>query len=519
MKQRNFSRRKRTTNRTAAAEGGAVTGLVISVRFHDGRYHGAGDWPPSPARLFQALVAGAARGTALAEEDVAALRWLEALDPPVIAAPKARCGTGFKNYVPNNDLDAVGGDLRRIGAIRTAKTIRPRLFDAAQPLLYIWRFEAEPLEAQRMIALAERLYQFGRGVDMAWAWAELVESDAIETRLAACLGVVYRPGGGEGKTVLACLQRGSLESLRRRFDAQQKRFSVVGKGEQLFSQPPKPRFRMVSYAAPWWRRLFDLRAAGDGSAEPAFAPHPLRDAPSLVAIVRDLAVQRLKRGLSGNDACIERVLIGRGATEADKTARVRIVPLPSIGHAHADQVIRRVLVEIPPNCPIAAGDIEWAFSGLPLGADPETGEIGDRSRAVLTQSADQRMLRHYGIDSVTAAASVWRTVTPAALPQSAGRRASRRKTAPERVEEETKAAAAVVQALRHAGIATRVTAVRVQREPFAGNGERVEVFARDSRFTSQRLWHVEITVAEPISGPVIIGDGRYLGLGLMRPAA
>ena len=29
--------------------------LVISIRLYDGRYHGAGEWPPAPARLFQAL--------------------------------------------------------------------------------------------------------------------------------------------------------------------------------------------------------------------------------------------------------------------------------------------------------------------------------------------------------------------------------------------------------------------------------------------------------------------------------
>src|SRR3954453_18402502 len=96
-------------------------GLLISVRFQDGRYHGAGDWPPSPARLFQALVAGAAQGSVLTDEDAAALRWLEGLDPPIIAAPQMRAGQGFQNYVPNNDLDAVGGDLRRIAEIRTPK--------------------------------------------------------------------------------------------------------------------------------------------------------------------------------------------------------------------------------------------------------------------------------------------------------------------------------------------------------------------------------------------------------------
>src|SRR5262249_37316688 len=37
------------------------------------------------------------------------------------------------------------------------------------------------------------------------------------------------------------------------------------------------------------------------------------------------------------------------------------------------------------------------------------------------------------------------------------------------------------------------------------------------RFTKERLWHVEIGFGRPVPGPLLIGDGRYLGLGLMAP--
>jgi CRISPR-associated protein Csb2 len=56
--------------------------LLISVRFHDGRYHGRLDWPPSPARLFQALVAGVAQDDMLPEEDRRALLWFESSNRP-----------------------------------------------------------------------------------------------------------------------------------------------------------------------------------------------------------------------------------------------------------------------------------------------------------------------------------------------------------------------------------------------------------------------------------------------------
>src|SRR5581483_8717579 len=107
-----------------------MAALVIYVRLHDGRYHGRGDWPPSPARLFQALVAGAGLSGRLSEAKQA-LKWLEKLPAPVIAAPRAwqpRRGVLF--YMPNNDSDRIEGDPLEMAKIRTAtKVFRPYFFD------------------------------------------------------------------------------------------------------------------------------------------------------------------------------------------------------------------------------------------------------------------------------------------------------------------------------------------------------------------------------------------------------
>lgn len=117
-----------------------MAALVIYVRLHDGRYHGRDDWPPSPARLFQALVAGAGLSGPLEKSDRQALKWFEALPAPIIAAPRAwqpRRGVLF--YMPNNDSDGIEGDPAKMAKIRTAtKIFRPYLFDAAIPFVYAW---------------------------------------------------------------------------------------------------------------------------------------------------------------------------------------------------------------------------------------------------------------------------------------------------------------------------------------------------------------------------------------------
>lgn len=493
-------------------------GLLISVRFHDGRYHGAGDWPPSPARLFQALVAGAACGGALSGQDKESLIWLENLQAPVIAAPLMHSGRGFTNFVPNNDLDAVGGDPRRVGEIRAGKVIRPRIFNAQIPLVYAWPFPADEEEehrASQICTLAERLYQLGRGADMAWAVAEVLEWGEIEAWLAAYQGPISYPCKNGGNGALACPAKGSLKSLEDRFCQMRKRLAAEKREEVLFTQPSKPRFTMQPYDSPAARLLYELR---ETTHEAGFRPWPLTTALTLVEHLRDGAAEKLKRALPGEAGMIDRVFIGRDATEADKAVRLRITPLPSIGHTHADHAIRRVLVEIPPNCPLRADDIGWAFSGLSVAGSREPGEC-----SILMRTGDDGMLEHFG---AAEAFRVWRTVTPAALPQKAARRRidparihdrTKQKGARERIEEEARAASAVRQALRHAQVDAPAETIRVQREPFEVKGARAEAFAEGSRFAKERLWHVEIAFAKPVRGPLVLGDGRYLGLGLFAP--
>lgn len=488
--------------------------LLVSIRFHDGRYHGADDWPPAPARLFQALVVGAARGDKLAGEDKEALEWLEELDAPVIAVPAARTGQSCKSFVPNNDLDQFGGEPRKISKTRTAtKNTRPHIFDSGVPLLFVWTFNggaSSADHARTVCKIAERLYQLGRGVDMAWAWAELLDSGEVETRLSFHGGIVHRPTKCRTGKALLCPRKGSLASLKERYDANRMRFTYVKEGkkaQQLFSQPPKPRFAKVAYDTPPQQVLLEIRAP---TQDESFVSWPHTRAAKLVLTLRDKAAGRLKEALPGEAGTIDRVLIGREATEADKATRVRILPLPSIGHSHADRAVRRVLVEVPPNCPLRADDVAWAFSGLEE-IDLDTGEILWN----LVRAAEWGMLAHYGVrNSQQNAFHVWRTITPAALPvMPTGRRTAGAK----RVAGEVKIARTVVQALRHAGVAVPVESIRVQREPFDHNGTRAEEFAMPERFSARGLHHVEIAFAQAVRGPLVIGNGRYLGLGLLAP--
>lgn len=490
--------------------------LTIHVRAHDGRYHGDGDELPSPFRLFQALVAGAGISGPLDDRTKQALTWLEGLpDAPIVASPRMARGQAVTMFMPNNDLDKFGGDVRNIAKTRGAKKVwSPRHFDAAVPWIYAWRFAEDGVtHADTICALAEQLYQLGRGVDMAWAWGEVLDEAALDAKLGEYDGIVRRPSAGDG-LLLACPKKGSFKSLERRYQAP--RFRTES-GQRVFVQQPKPNCRHVSYDSPPVRYVFELRSSADSERRVAW---PLERASILVVAARDAARQRLITARPDWLHEVDRHLVGRkpdGSNAVPSESRVRIIPVPSIGMYYADRAIRRLLVEIPAACPLRSDDVRWAFSAAEL-FDPDIGEAKD---VLLSPSAEDDMLRHYGVG---ARARVFRSVTPVALPAEGKRRRieptrkrSEAKRGLERVAETSGARAAVVQALRHAGVSAPVESIRLQREPFDGAGSRVEPFAEGTRFEKERLWHVEIGFSVPVEGPLVLGDGRFLGLGLMAP--
>ena len=486
--------------------------LLIAVRFHEGRYHGQEDrfnsadgWPPSPGRLFQALIAGAARGATFSAEDERALKWLEELGPPKISAPAVRRGRAVKLFVPNNDLDSVGGDPARVSEIRVGKQWRPCFFDPHEPVLYLWDFESGSAEATRICGIAERLYQLGRGVDMAWASGQVLDRNEAAALLESYSGSIRRPRGA-GET--ATPRSGTLDSLVNRYQSKRRRLTTVGTGRksrQLFAQPPKVSFRRTGYDTPPRRLHFELRGSEGG-----FSPRPLASAAPLITGLRDAAAARLQEFLPQELGLFERLIIGRGAGPADLAQRIRLIPIPSIGAPHTDPSIRRVVVEIPPDCPIRVDDLRWAFAGL-RPHDPLTGEAWPGS---LVSTDDSQMADRFGRPG-----RVFRSMTPVALSAARRRRVvdANGKAAEERSREERRAANAVVQALRHAGIQARPSDILVQKEPFQRRGVRAELFADGSRFSKHALWHLELRFRESVYGPLTLGDGRFCGLGLMEP--
>jgi len=213
----------------------------------------------------------------------------------------------------------------------------------------------------------------------------------------------------------------------------------------------------------------------------------------LTEALRDAAIARLVSALPGREADILYSLAGRrgdGARKRGPGERVRIVPLPSAGE------VGRLVVEVPRAGPLKAEPVFAAFSGLSLrDADGVVERISDPG------------LEAFGVGEPRGRRR-WRTVTPIALPAPRGRGGD---ASPGELRR------AVSSALRHAGVRARVEQVHAQRAPFEADELPAGAFAAGARFEADALWHLDLCLEEAVSGPLVLGNGRFLGLGLMRP--
>jgi CRISPR-associated protein Csb2 len=472
-----------------------MVALVVDVRFLDDRYHGMPEWPPSPGRLFQALVAAAAEGGGRPAAADAALRWLEALPPPVIVAPAADRGRGYTAYVPNNDTDAEADPTRPERFKKIEKPVRALLLPEGAVVSYLW--DGIGAVPEGLAGLVHRLCQLGRGVDPAFAELRLCEAPAVEAE-AARRGAMIRRPSGTGAGGMDCPMPGTLKTLDARFAAFRNRLRMRGRGREAraeFTNPPRARFARIVYDAPPRILLFDLRDAGGRF----HAVDPARAGLLIPAWLADAAA-RLGPAFA---ALAERFVIGRGAGPGDLDRRVRAFPVPTV-RGVGDRWIRRLAVLIPATCPLPPADLAWAFAGSEAFA-------AQWGRPV--PADDRSMLERY-----TAAARLWQSETAVVLP--AGRRRlgpQDRKTGSERAAEEAAARAAAATAVRHAGVTARIAAVEVRREPFALHGTPAGDFLGDPRFPKHARWHVAVQFTAPVDGPLLLGDGRFAGLGLMRP--
>lgn len=521
--------------------------LRISVRFLDGEFHGRGDgganeWPPSPLRLFQALVAAsAARWNERRDicHAAPALRWLEVLPPPDIVAPASAEGAAYRLYVPDNVGDLVGkkwskGNEGSIADYRTEKTVCPTHVHGDGAVHFLWSLESpdQPPHLQTILAAARSITHLGWGVDLVVADADVISA----TEAVALEGQKWSPATDTGSTSLRTAMPGTFDDLKHRHQAFLHRVSGVNGG--TFSPvPPLKAYRSVDYRSdlepvrtPF--AIFALRQLDDSGFR-SFDPG--RRGLHVAAMVRHVAGgSGIARSLGWTNAQTARIVHGHSDEEASITpdARLLFLPIPSIesrgkGKSIVVGGIRRVLIT-------AQGTMDrelfqrlsQRLAGLEL-----IDEKNDQPTVLLSRLSNSDQLTK---DNYLRPSATWTTVTPVILPGYDDPRKLRQRLREQSAltaEEKRTLLSKLDQridlllrkALRQAGYSESIAHhadIEWRGSGYLPGTDLASRYIAGDQHRRYRKLHVRIQFRDansqplPIAGPISLGSGRFTGTGL-----
>ena len=492
--------------------------FCVSVTFLDGRFHGRyGDgepeWPPSPLRLFQAIVAANASDVDSGGHFEASLHWLERQPPPSIITPPAEVGTGYVLSVPNNAMDIVGrawskgnyfgsGDSNP-ATHRTMKRVRPVQMFENDVIHYVWSLsDADAATNSVMDALthcAKKIFTLGWGVDQVVANADVLDAD----QTSQLQGKWWNPNVATGNRVLRVPREGTLNVLRKRHGAFLNRITASG----FVPVDPLTEFAKVGYRKPGESLgrphvVFELRNEDD-----RFFAYPQRKLIHIAGMVRHLAIETMKHSpplsVDDVDQWVDRYVAGHSRNYEGEHRQLSYLPLPSIGHRHADHTVRRVMISAPPGDDRLLDHLATRLAGMRLKPTKRT--------PLESPPTLIRVYRDKVAASYTRPANTWASVTPVVLPGHNDRKPA-------------KTVRLMEKALRQSGIdqpcsfewrtvswwPKSLTAFKYDRD------RKPTGYIRPDHLETLSLVHLKLRFDDHIlvPGPIAVGSGRHCGLGI-----
>lgn len=481
--------------------------------------HPRNQCPPSPFRLFQALVAGVARrgelviGLDTPENtnftDIGkAIGWLQKFDAPIIITPKAKTGQAITRFVPNNDGDKKFDRQERL----TAKPTIPTLFllapDQKPEVHYVWDISNQSdVPIERIRDAARSLKTLGWGIDMAFADARPVSQAEVES----LPGVRWHPKPGawrdEGMLRTPTLdeetQQCSMCDLRHCHETAMNR---IQHGHPLRTVDKPKVFEQVLYTSS--ERLigrpaivFELQNDDD-----SFFRYRQDRLIHLAGMVRCLAIKAMDKSLPQGvaDDWVESYVAGHVLNDNEEHRQFSYLPLPSIGHAHTDPSIRRVMIVAP------------------LGDDPLLSHLARRLAGERLKPTPQTMLEHPPTlarvqnDNVarfyTKPANHWASVTPVILPGHDDHKPDKTRKLIEKALQQS----GIDQSCEFEWSAFSHFTKSLSAHKYDRN-KRPTGYIRPDHLLNHTAVHLKLRFNDglKVPGPLTVGSGRHCGIGLM----
>jgi CRISPR-associated protein Csb2 len=284
-------------------------------------YHGE-EYPPSPYRLFQALVASLYDRRYLAAKETV-LRWIEGLPAPIISASLAgpRRPSGRINFQPDNDDRLLPDKMGVIHVRNGGQGFDHYTLPSEAEVVYTWEESGECPEPEALFRLAASVVYLGRSEDLV-----LVSADPEVTAIPVRLRSFYP--GEKGALKLRVPRPGFLRECKNRYPRQHADFIP---NHRLVENVPYG-LRRAQKTAPI--AVFDVYRANGEYLD--FAPYQLRQ---LSGMVRGTMLNTAS-ALSLDPKRVERLVAGHHSNGFQHFA---VVPIPSMDEGwNADGRLRKV---------------------------------------------------------------------------------------------------------------------------------------------------------------------------------
>ena len=514
-----------------AVEVALLTGRYVATA-HDNR--DGSEWPPHPARLFSALVAewGPAPEPDDAERDV--LQQIERWGAPSIVASDAFERSPVIHYVPVNDANVTGEALwRRVrqaeeaahvlgdaGATEKQRTSAAKRLAAARDVSDLTGVGARtgsstlPQDRGKQARTFPSVTPIEPIVTYVWPAANLDDRQVTvfdgllervsrlghSSSLVSCRVVADPPPpnwipDADGKLAIRGVEPGQLLALRGLFEQHRGskprslpsttiRYSVPGKVEA-----PAP---VAETAGEWYTLEFE-----DGRRLPASR------------VVQITAA--LRGALMANADTVSVVLHGHERDGSPtRLPHVSCLALPDVAHRHASGRVLGIAVMLPRDADRSQRREVLRAVGTWIHGGGAGGLLLQGGQRVQVGLVDEPSLVALQRQTWSALAREWVSATPIALPWHAPKsnRGAR---------EWELAESWISDSCRHIGLpepaSVELTVAPLLQGALPAN--RYPAFRQGG--IARRLVHARVVFADPIAGPIVLGSGRYFGLGLMRP--
>ena len=475
-------------------------GLLLEIEFLTGVCRAARepgddtpDWPPQPDRVFSALVsAWAARGER--PEERAALEWLETQPPPVIHASDHTSRTAPDVFVPPNDPRASRAAKTYMRVMPDGRPRQPRRFPVARPddphMALVWPVEPEPVLFDALKAIAGHVGYLGHSASL--ARCRFLSGDVRAPRQPA-------------KPARRRVYPGRLRELEEAHRANPVR-PAIRPGAPVFTErPPDPE------PLDEWLTLEVI-----GGKVP-----DIRAAALVCRVLRNTLMSGYRK--AGREDAIPEIVSGHTPSRAPtRLPHLAIAPLAFAGSRHADGHVLGFAL-IPPR-----GTALHRIEGFREAFERVAHYSPDKERRVLTLQGpplneplhlapapgDRTQKWSLSAGPYLMPSRIWASATPIVLERHLKRK------------DDAEIRELVANACENAGL-PRPDPGRVRigkhsavegmppARPLAGEPPWTRWKAPKS-LASRPLVHAVIDFERDVSGPVLLGAGRFTGLGLCR---